>query len=85
LPKTIGHFAKISQELFSWMLEFVLAIMGILCNLIISGRLYRLKEISLLPKNLGTFGKIRMLEKNSNKKFLGCLRRFRQFWNLSAQ
>jgi hypothetical protein len=34
-----------------------LAIMGILCSLIISGKLYRLKEISLLPKKLGTLEK----------------------------
>jgi hypothetical protein len=39
------------------MLEFVLAIMGILCSLIISGKLCKLKEISLLPKNLGTLEK----------------------------
>jgi hypothetical protein len=39
------------------MIEFVLAIMGILCSLIISGKLHRLKEISLLPKKLGTLEK----------------------------
>jgi hypothetical protein len=57
LPKTIGHFAEISSEFYCWMLEFVLAIMGILCSLIILGKLYRLKEISLLPKILGILEK----------------------------
>jgi hypothetical protein len=33
------------------------ATMGILCSLIISGKLYSLKEISILPKNLGTLEK----------------------------
>jgi hypothetical protein len=51
------------------MIEFVLAIMGILCSLIISGKLHRLKEISLLPKKIGHFGKILMLEKNLIKNF----------------
>jgi hypothetical protein len=51
------------------MLEFLLAIMGILCNLIISGRLYRLKEISLLPKKLGTLEKSSCLKKILIKHF----------------
>jgi hypothetical protein len=59
--------------------------MGILCSLIISGRLYRLKEISLLPQKIGHSGKTLMPEKNSDKKFPRCLKHFGQFWNLSAQ
>jgi hypothetical protein len=67
------------------MLEFVLDIMGISCSLIISGSLYRLKEISLLPKKIEHSGKILMLEKNSDKFFPRCLKHFGQFWNFSAQ
>jgi hypothetical protein len=59
------------------MLEFVLEIMGILSSLIISGKLYRLKEISLLPKKIGHFRKILMFEKDSNKKFPRCSKHLR--------
>jgi hypothetical protein len=49
--------------------SIVLAIMGIVCSLMISGRLYRLKEISLLPKTLGTLEKSWWLKKILEKNF----------------
>jgi len=55
--KQLGTLQKFPENFIVGWVEFVLATLGILCSLIISGKLHRLKEISLLPKNLGTLEK----------------------------